>query len=95
MLWSPCPTCGRSVHLSGLLLSSSPHPEDQLEENKWEVSVSSGALNEMASVLSSFLRNFRELHRGQASLKPTIHRRLGGPVAWQQVAIQREGHWVA
>lgn len=82
------------LSLSTVSFSPAPHPRHQLGDNKREVTVSGGVLNEVASVLPSFLRNFREIHRGQVSLKRSTYRRLGGFRARQHVPVQREQHRV-
>lgn len=75
---------------SAVTFSPAPHPGHQLGENKWKITISGGRVNEVAPVLPSFLRDFGEMHRGQASLKPTTHRRLGRSGAQQRVPVQRE-----
>lgn len=57
--------------LSMVTSSPAPLPGNQLGENKWEDSIPGVALNEVDLVLPGFLRNFREIHRGQINLLPT------------------------
>lgn len=91
MLRSPVPLVGleeKDSSLSTVAFSPAPHPRHQPGENKWKVTISGRVLNEVAS------GNFREIHRGQASLKHSTHRRLGGFRAQQHVPVQREWHRV-